>query len=160
MRPAFRNLKRSDESIPAMNIYKQRATTVHTNLSVCPEQPRRQICLLRASTADPLAEPEVITTTVPEVTYVVVDEAELEKPYRVIIENDNVTPMEFVVMVLVFVFELTYDRSVEVMLEAHNNGRAHVVTLPFEEAQRRVYAAQSSAREAGYPLSFYLEPEQ
>jgi ATP-dependent Clp protease adaptor protein ClpS len=107
----------------------------------------------------PLAEPEVAPKTIPDTQYVVVNEDELERPYRVIIENDDVTPMEFVVMVLVFVFDLTYERSVEVMLEAHNKGRAHVVTLPFEEAQQRVYAAQSSAREAGYPLSFYLEPD-
>jgi ATP-dependent Clp protease adaptor protein ClpS len=113
----------------------------------------------QASVVDPLAEPEVAPKTVPEVNYVVADDAQLERPYRVIIENDDVTPMEFVVMVLVFVFELSYERAVAVMLDAHTNGRAHVVTLPFEEAQRRVYAAQSSAREAGYPLSFYLEPD-
>jgi ATP-dependent Clp protease adaptor protein ClpS len=91
--------------------------------------------------------------------YVIVDDAELERRYRVIIENDDITPMEFVEMVLVVIFELDSQRAFEVTLTAHNEGRAHVVTLPFEDARQRVYAAQSSAREAGYPLSFYLEPE-
>lgn len=95
--------------------------------------------------------------TVPE--FVVMDDEELERPYRVIIENDDVTPMEFVVMVLVVIFELDLDRASAVMLEAHAKGRAYVITLPYEDARQRIYAAQSSAREAGYPLSFYLEPD-
>jgi len=33
------------------------------------------------------------------------------------------------------------------------------VSLPFEDAQQRVYQAHSVARAAGYPLSFYLEPD-
>lgn len=99
-----------------------------------------------------------LTTT--DVQYVVVTDEELEKPYRVIIRNDDVTPMDFVVIVLRVFFELDYDRAVDVMMEAHTNGRAHVVTLPFEEAQRRVQSAHSAAHEAGYPLTFYLEPDE
>lgn len=105
--------------------------------------------------------PPADTDTKPrvDIEYVIADEAELDRRYRVIIENDDVTPMEFVVMVLVVIFELSNERAFEVMLIAHNEGRAHVITLPFEDARQRVYAAQSSAREVGYPLSFYLEPE-
>jgi ATP-dependent Clp protease adaptor protein ClpS len=102
--------------------------------------------------------PDVIVT--PQTTYKVVDREELEKPYRVIIENDDVTPMDFVVLVLRAIFGLDYERAIEIMFTAHNEGRAHVITLPFEEAQQRVYAAHSLAREAGYPLSFYLEPDE
>jgi ATP-dependent Clp protease adaptor protein ClpS len=105
------------------------------------------------------ALPETITRPQSDIEYVVVGDAELERPYRVIIENDDVTPMDFVVLVLTVIFEISAEHAVQVMLTAHHEGRAHVVTLPFAEAQRRVYAAVSSAREAGYPLSFYLEPE-
>lgn len=104
------------------------------------------------------ADPE--TTTVPDTDYVVVTDEDLERPYRVIIENDDVTPMDFVVAVLLTIFELTIDRAIHVMYEAHYKGRAHVVTLPLEEARQRVYQAQSLARNAGYPLSFYLEPDE
>jgi ATP-dependent Clp protease adaptor protein ClpS len=97
------------------------------------------------------------TTT--DVEYVIVSDEELERPYRVIIQNDDVTPMDFVVLVLLTIFGLDIERAFEVMLAAHTNGRALVATLPFEEAQQRVYEAQSQAREAGYPLSFYLEPD-
>lgn len=105
----------------------------------------------------PTHEPPVRTT--PETIYHVVTDEELEKPYRVIIENDDVTPMDFVVMVLQSIFGLDVNRALQVMLQAHYESRAHVTTLPFEEAQERVYTAHSIAREAGYPLSFYLEPD-
>jgi ATP-dependent Clp protease adaptor protein ClpS len=103
--------------------------------------------------------PETITRPRVDTEFVVASDEDRERPYRVIIENDDVTPMEFVVMVLTVIFELPNSRAMVVMLEAHYKGRAHVVTLPYHEAQRRVYAAQSSAREVGYPLSFYLEPD-
>lgn len=97
---------------------------------------------------------------IPNVTYTLVTDEELEKPYRVIIENDDVTPMEFVVVTLRHFFGLTIEQASGVMLEAHRNGRALVATMPYQEAQERVYDAHSAAREAGYPLSFYLEPDQ
>jgi ATP-dependent Clp protease adaptor protein ClpS len=107
----------------------------------------------------PIAVDVALPKTTTDVEYVVITEDELERPYRVIIQNDDITPMEFVVLVLLTIFELDFERAMEVMLEAHHNGRALVRTLPFEEAQQCVYEAQSRAREAGYPLSFYLEPD-
>jgi ATP-dependent Clp protease adaptor protein ClpS len=101
-----------------------------------------------------------IPKTTTDVEFIVASDEELEKPYRVIIENDDVTPMDFVVLVLLSIFELSFERAQDVMLTAHYEGRAYVVTLPFEEAQQRVYTAHSMAREVGYPLSFYLEPEE
>jgi ATP-dependent Clp protease adaptor protein ClpS len=103
-----------------------------------------------------IALPQTTTDT----EYVVIADEELERPYRVIIENDDVTPMDFVVLVLLTVFELDYQRAEDVMYEAHLKGRAFVASFPFEEAQQRVYAAQSLARASGYPLSFYLEPDE
>jgi ATP-dependent Clp protease adaptor protein ClpS len=96
---------------------------------------------------------------IPDTTYTVVTDEELEKPYRVIIQNDDVTPMEFVVVVLRYFFALSIEQASDIMFEAHTNGRALVAVLPYQEAQERVYAAHSAAREAGYPLSFYLEPD-
>lgn len=97
---------------------------------------------------------------VPGLTFKVAERDDLEKPYRVIIENDDVTPMDFVVLVLRVFFGLGFDQAMGVMLTAHNEGRAHVCTLPFEEAQERVYNAHHAAREEGYPLTFYLEPDE
>ena len=79
------------------------------------------------------------TTT--SVDYIVISAEELERPYRVIIQNDEVTPMDFVVLVLLTIFELEIGRAMSVMYDAHNNGRALVRTMPLEEAQQRVYSA-------------------
>jgi ATP-dependent Clp protease adaptor protein ClpS len=109
------------------------------------------------------AMPNNTETALPETTtgvdYVVVTDDDLEKPYRVIIENDDVTPMDFVVLVLLTIFELDPDRAQRVMIEAHYEGHAYVRSLPYEDAKDRVYTAHSVARASGYPLSFYLEPE-
>lgn len=106
------------------------------------------------SQSNPTTAPPII-----DLDFKVMDDAELERPFRVIIHNDDVTPMDFVIAALVTFFELTTDKAVDIMLVAHNNGQALVAVLPYEEAHRRVYAAQSAARDYGYPLAFTLEPE-
>jgi ATP-dependent Clp protease adaptor protein ClpS len=83
----------------------------------------------------------------------------LEPPYRVIIHNDDVTPMDFVMLMLRSVFLLDNVRALQVMYTAHYNGSAYVVTLPRPEAIQRVGLAETSARLNHYPLKFSLEIE-
>ncbi|WP_129629837.1 ATP-dependent Clp protease adaptor ClpS [Candidatus Oscillochloris fontis] len=106
-----------------------------------------------------MSTPNPDIRVIPDLTFIVANREDLEKPYRVIVENDDVTPMDFVVMVLRLFFGLALDDAMQVMLVAHNQGRALVTTMPFEEAQERVYSAHTVAREEGYPLTFYLEPD-
>jgi ATP-dependent Clp protease adaptor protein ClpS len=80
--------------------------------------------------------------------------------YRVIIHNDDVTPMDFVLHILVSVFELAGPHAVQVMYAAHYHGSAYVQTLPKTEAEKRVGNAHVSARLNGYPLRFTIEPEK
>ena len=103
-----------------------------------------------------VAEPE---TTI-DVQFSVMNDEELEKPYRVILQNDDITPQELVVWVLEAIFELSFTKAYSVMLEAHVKGRALVTVLPFAEASARVYSAQSRARDMGFPLCLYLEPDE
>lgn len=79
--------------------------------------------------------------------------------YRVLIHNDDVTPMDFVVYVLVDIFKLDGARAVDVMMEAHHTGVAHVITEALEKAEFHVDQARSLARGRSYPLSFSIEPE-
>ena len=79
--------------------------------------------------------------------------------YRVLIHNDDVTPMDFVVRVLMEVFRLEGPRAVEVMMEAHTRGVAHVVTEPLEQAEFHVDQTRSLSRARHYPLTFSIEPE-
>jgi ATP-dependent Clp protease adaptor protein ClpS len=84
---------------------------------------------------------------------------ELEPPYRVLIHNDDVTPMDFVTHILVTIFFLNYPAAVEIMLGAHTQGIAVVQILPKPEAENRINKAHFAAGLDGYPLHFSLEPE-
>jgi ATP-dependent Clp protease adaptor protein ClpS len=87
------------------------------------------------------------------------EETELEPLYRVIIHNDDVTPMDFVVNVLTSIFFLSQPDAIEVMYTAHYKGAAYVQTLPKSEAERRINKAHFAAGLEGYPLHFSMEPE-
>lgn len=87
------------------------------------------------------------------------EETELEPLYRVIIHNDDVTPMDFVVHVLKMFFYLSNRKAAEIMLTAHVYGTAYVQTLPKSEAESRINKAHFAAGLEGYPLHFSLEPE-
>jgi len=83
----------------------------------------------------------------------------LSPMYRVLIHNDDLTPMEFVVHVLQEVFHLGLIRSTRVMWEAHTKGVAHIVTEPLEQAEFHVDQTRSLSRARHYPLSLSIEPE-
>jgi ATP-dependent Clp protease adaptor protein ClpS len=86
-------------------------------------------------------------------------ETKLAPLYRVLIHNDDVTPMDFVVRVLEEIFRLDAARSVEVMWEAHTQGLAHVITEPLEAAEFHVDQCRSLSRARQFPLTFTIEPE-
>ena len=87
------------------------------------------------------------------------EETELEPLHRVIIHNDNVTPMDFVVHILKTVFYLSNPKAADIMFTAHVYGTAYVQTLAKSEAEKRINKAHIAANNAGYPLKFSMEPE-
>ena len=97
--------------------------------------------------------PENETIEVPD------EQTALEPLYRVIIHNDDVTPMDFVVTVLERIFFLGGTDAAHVMYTAHFRGAAYVQTLPKTEAQNRIGKAHFAAGLEGYPLRFTMEPE-
>jgi ATP-dependent Clp protease adaptor protein ClpS len=96
---------------------------------------------------------------VPEIEIIEETKTELEPLYRVIIHNDDVTPMDFVVRVLTSIFYLGIDRAMDIMFNAHITGMAYVQTLPKSEAEKRINKAHFAAGLEGYPLHFSMEPE-
>jgi ATP-dependent Clp protease adaptor protein ClpS len=86
-------------------------------------------------------------------------QVELEPLYRVLIHNDDVTPMDFVVNVLESIFVIGAGRAIDIMYTAHFTGLAYVQTLPKKEAQSRIGRAHFAAGLEGYPLHFSMEPE-
>ena len=95
----------------------------------------------------------------PEIHIIEETDTELEPMYTVVIHNDDVTPMNFVVEVLKQIFFLGNDRAAEIMLAAHVKGSAYVQTLPRIEAEKRVQRAHQAAGMQGYPLHFSIERE-
>ncbi len=100
---------------------------------------------------------KTLPRTIPRV--VELPETEFEPLYRVIIHNDDVTPMDFVVHILKQVFFVGGPDALNIMFTAHYTGAAYVQTLPKGEAQGRVNKAHFAAGLEGYPLHFSLEPE-
>ena len=86
-------------------------------------------------------------------------ETQLSPLYRVLIHNDDVTPADFVVHVLAEVFRLDRDLAMDIMMEAHTKGLAHVVTEPLERAEFHVDQCRSLSRARHFPLTFTIEPE-
>lgn len=100
-----------------------------------------------SSVANPAVQPA--TQTVPRIA----------PRFRVLIHNDPVTPMDFVVHVLVTIFRKAVPEAFTIMLEAHNRDVALVDVMGLEEAEFRVEQAHCLARTAKYPLTFTIEPE-
>jgi ATP-dependent Clp protease adaptor protein ClpS len=86
-------------------------------------------------------------------------ESELDSLWNVIIHNDDVTPFDFVIMVLQKFFHLLPPDAEYATFVAHTKGKALVATLPLREAQKRVGQAHFAASLEGYPLTFTIEPE-
>ena len=78
--------------------------------------------------------------------------------YNVIFENDNVTPMDFVVALLQTLFNYDHEKSYEIMLLIHNEGQAVVGTYHFEIAEQKALECTMTARQNGYPLEVKVKP--
>ncbi|MBV7339402.1 ATP-dependent Clp protease adaptor ClpS [Chloroflexi bacterium TSY] len=82
-----------------------------------------------------------------------------EPMWRVLLHNDNVTPMEYVLLILEHLFFLSSELAEHVMWTAHTEGTAVVVLRPRNEADRLIKAAHGRARMDGFPLTFSMEPD-
>ncbi len=79
--------------------------------------------------------------------------------YKVIILNDDFTPMEFVVFVLERIFNLTHEKAFEIMLTVHMKGAAVVGVYTFEIAETKVSAVMDVARQNEHPLKCRMEKD-
>lgn len=79
--------------------------------------------------------------------------------YKVLLLNDDYTPMEFVVYVLERFFNIGHDRAVDIMLTVHNKGVAVVGVYPFEVAETKVTQVMDCARSNQHPLQCTMEKE-
>jgi ATP-dependent Clp protease adaptor protein ClpS len=75
---------------------------------------------------------------------------------KVLVANDDVTPMEFVVVTLEKVFEKSRDEATKLMLEAHRDGQATCGVYAETRARELASHATALAQQAGFPLHFSL----
>jgi ATP-dependent Clp protease adaptor protein ClpS len=89
-----------------------------------------------------------------------IDEIILEPPmYKVVLLNDNETPMEWVIEVLVSIFKHSETTAKEITLTIHNEGSGLAGIYSYEIAEQRSLEAVSASRERGFPLQIKLEEE-
>ena len=87
-------------------------------------------------------------------------EPKLKKPplYRVIIFNDDYTPMEFVVYVLQTFFGIDRDKATQIMLAIHTHGKGVCGIFTKEVAETKSAQVNNFARENEHPLISEIEP--
>lgn len=93
----------------------------------------------------------------------VVQEAKpkLKKPplYKVILLNDDYTPMEFVVRVLERFFHKSREEATRIMLQVHTKGMGVCGVYTRDVAETKVRQVMLSAQEQQHPLQCTMEPE-
>jgi ATP-dependent Clp protease adaptor protein ClpS len=101
----------------------------------------------------------MLSDTATDIRQEVDQSIEYEPMARVIIHNDEVTPYDFVILILQKIFQLNPLTAEHITFVAHTSGQAHVTTLPLSEARKRVGKAHFAASLEGYPLMFTIELE-
>ena len=87
--------------------------------------------------------------------------AKTQRPplYKVLLLNDDYTPMEFVVHVLERFFGMSHAQAVEIMLTVHKKGLAVVGVFSHEIAETKVTQVMDFARRHQHPLQCTMEKE-
>ncbi len=90
------------------------------------------------------------------------EEVKLKRPrmYKVILINDDYTPQEFVVYILVKVFHKNGQEGQRIMLEAHTKGRAIIGTYTHDVAKTKVIQVVKLAEQHEHPLQCIIEVEE
>lgn len=88
-----------------------------------------------------------------------IQRVETPKLYRVLLLNDDFTPMDFVVLILRRFFGKTEEEASMIMLDVHKKGAGTAGVFSLEVAEMKVMQVNQFARTQKYPLKCTLEPE-
>lgn len=99
-----------------------------------------------------------------ELTDIVLDEkientTKEPNKYNVIFLNDDSTPMDWVIYVLISVFKHTPEKASALTMKIHEEGSAVVGSYHYEIAEQKAIETTNSSRERGYPLKVTLEEQ-
>lgn len=79
--------------------------------------------------------------------------------YRVLLLNDDYTPMEFVILVLQDVFNKSREDAVQIMMHVHQKGVGECGVYPYEVAETKVTRVMDIARKNQHPLQCVMEKQ-
>lgn len=84
---------------------------------------------------------------------------ELEEPrlFKVVLLNDDYTPMDFVVEVLMKFFSLDHDRATQIMLHVHTRGKGVCGVFSYQVAETKAVLVNDYSRENQHPLQCSVE---
>lgn len=99
-----------------------------------------------------------VETKIKEVTTTV--EAKPPNQWKVLFLNDDYTPMEFVVALLVTIFRHSEESAEQITMEIHNTGSAVVGMYTHEIAEQKSIDAISVCRQHGHPLQITIEEDK
>ena len=95
-----------------------------------------------------------------EDTVVDIKEKVTEPPmYKVLLHNDDYTPREFVVEILMTIFNKPVEEAVQLMWYVHENGIGLIGIYTFQVAETKIRQTTAVAREYGFPLKTTMESE-
>jgi len=77
--------------------------------------------------------------------------------FRVILLNDHYTTMEFVVGILMVIFNKSMDEASRIMLDVHNKGKGIVGIYTWDIAVTKTEQVHAAAKESEYPLKCIVE---
>ncbi len=77
--------------------------------------------------------------------------------FKVIMLNDDFTPMDFVVVVLKTIFRMNHEDAISTMLQIHHQEAAHCGTYTRDVAETKIEMVHAHAREHDYPLQCRIE---
>lgn len=81
------------------------------------------------------------------------------KRYKVIFLNDDKTPIEFVIELLVTLFRHTEETAKDITLIVHNEGSAVAGIYTYEIAEQKTIESTALSRQNGFPLQIRIEQE-
>ena len=86
-------------------------------------------------------------------------DVQLPKMWKVVFLNDDVTPMELVIDILVGIFKHNEESAKKITLDIHNEGSAVAGVYPFEIAEHLAVESTHIAKRNGSPLKIQVEQE-
>ena len=108
-----------------------------------------------------MSDKDTKSSNTPDIELVVEIRQKLKKPslYKVIMLNDDYTPMEFVIHVLQMYFRKSQEEATKIMLHVHQRGIGICGIYTREVAETKVKQVMAVARKSQHPLRLQLEKE-